>query len=71
VADLVADECLGLVSVMRLLEDDGTDGEIGYWTHPSARGRGVISEATGSPSGTRSCRGPTAAWATTPAPQRR
>ena len=45
VADPETDECLGAVSVMHLLEADGTGGEIGYWTHPQARGRGVTTEA--------------------------
>ena len=45
VADPETDECLGAVSVMHLLEQDGTGGEIGYWTHPRARGRGVTTEA--------------------------
>ena len=30
---------------MHLLEQDGTGGEVGYWTHPQARGRGVTTEA--------------------------
>ena len=30
---------------MHLLDEDDTGGEIGYWAHPQARGRGVISEA--------------------------
>ena len=45
VADPETDECLGAVSVMHLLEPDGTGGEIGYWAHPEARGRGVTTEA--------------------------
>jgi RimJ/RimL family protein N-acetyltransferase len=42
VADPHTDELLGSLGVM-----DITDGsaEIGYWTHPDARGRGVMSEA--------------------------
>jgi RimJ/RimL family protein N-acetyltransferase len=45
VADPATDEALGAVSVMHLLEEDGSGGEIGYWAHPAARGRGVLSEA--------------------------
>jgi RimJ/RimL family protein N-acetyltransferase len=44
VADADSDVCVGSVAVMDLL-DRGTSGEIGYWAHPDARGRGVISEA--------------------------
>ena len=45
VADPESDVCLGAVAVMDLHDALGTAGEIGYWTHPDARGRGVISEA--------------------------
>jgi RimJ/RimL family protein N-acetyltransferase len=45
VADPATDEALGAVSLMHLLEDDGTGAEVGYWAHPAARGRGVLSEA--------------------------
>jgi RimJ/RimL family protein N-acetyltransferase len=44
VADADSDVCVGSVAVMDLL-DRGTAGEIGYWAHPDARGRGVMSEA--------------------------
>ena len=45
VADPESDVCLGSVAVMNLRDALGTAGEIGYWTHPDARGRGVMSEA--------------------------
>lgn len=44
-ADPDTDELLGNISVMDLNDMDPTDGEIGYWTHPAARGRGVMTEA--------------------------
>ena len=45
VADPESDVCLGALAVMDLHDALGTAGEIGYWTHPDARGRGVMSEA--------------------------
>lgn len=45
VADPDSDDCLGSVAVRGLAEALGTAGEIGYWAHPDARGRGVMSEA--------------------------
>jgi RimJ/RimL family protein N-acetyltransferase len=45
VADRESDALLGQVAVMDMLGDDGTGGEIGYWTHPEARGRGLTTEA--------------------------
>jgi RimJ/RimL family protein N-acetyltransferase len=45
VADPESDLCLGSVAVMDLHDALGTAGEIGYWSHPDARGRGVMSEA--------------------------
>ena len=42
VADRGTDELLGNVGIPRL---DRGNGEIGYWTHPAARGRGVMREA--------------------------
>jgi len=45
VADSESDVCLGSLALMDLRDALGTAGEIGYWTHPEARGRGVMSEA--------------------------
>jgi RimJ/RimL family protein N-acetyltransferase len=45
VADPESDQCLGAVVIHHLHEALGSAGEIGYWTHPDARGRGVMSEA--------------------------
>src|SRR5664280_1987235 len=45
VADAESDLCLGAVAVMDLRRAMGNAGEIGYWAHPDARGRGVMSEA--------------------------
>jgi ribosomal-protein-alanine N-acetyltransferase len=46
VADRHTDELLGSIAVMDLLGVNPTSGEIGYWLHPAARGRGVMAEAT-------------------------
>jgi RimJ/RimL family protein N-acetyltransferase len=46
IADPGTDELLGNVSVFDLKNRiDKTMGEIGYWAHPEARGRGVMSAA--------------------------
>ncbi len=44
VADADDDRCLGSVTLMGLAGPDDS-AEIGYWTHPDARGRGVMTEA--------------------------
>jgi RimJ/RimL family protein N-acetyltransferase len=44
VADAATDELLGSVSLHRIDPVEG-DAEIGYWTAPSARGRGVAGRA--------------------------
>lgn len=46
VADKESDELVANISVMDLAGMDPTSGEIGYWTHPAARGRGFMTEAT-------------------------
>lgn len=45
IADLDTDVLLGHVMVMDLLGPNPTSGELGYWTHPDARGRGLTTEA--------------------------
>jgi RimJ/RimL family protein N-acetyltransferase len=46
IADPDTDDLLGCVSVFDLRNRiDKTMGEIGYWAHPEARGRGVVSTA--------------------------
>lgn len=44
IADPADDRCLGTVSVEDYV-NYARRGEIGYWAHPSARGRGLIAEA--------------------------
>jgi RimJ/RimL family protein N-acetyltransferase len=46
VADPETDELLGSVGLFDLT-DDLAYGEVGYWTHPAARGRGVMTAAVG------------------------
>lgn len=46
IADPTSDDLLGNVSVFDLKHRiDPTLGEVGYWSHPEARGRGVMSAA--------------------------
>lgn len=46
IADRATDDLLGNIAVMDMLGPHPTSGEIGYWMHPDARGRGVMTEAT-------------------------
>ncbi|TGN34264.1 GNAT family N-acetyltransferase [Aeromicrobium chenweiae] len=45
VADRDSDELLGNIAVMDMLGLNRDHGEIGYWMHPDARGRGLATEA--------------------------
>lgn len=46
VADPKSDELLANIAIMGLDGIGQANGELGYWTHPEARGRGVMTEAT-------------------------
>ena len=41
------DVCVGSIALMGLGGPAPTSGEVGYWTHPAARGAGVTTEAVG------------------------
>lgn len=43
IADPANDALLGVINIFDI--EHGLDGEIGFWTHPDARGRGVMTEA--------------------------
>lgn len=47
VADRATDDLVGMVTVMDMKGASPETGEIGYWAHPDARGRGVTTEAVG------------------------
>lgn len=48
ITDAGSDELIGCVSVFGMNDRiDNTVGEIGYWLHPEARGRGVMTTAVG------------------------
>lgn len=47
VADRATDRLLGNIAVMDMLGLAPEHGEIGYWAHPDARGRGAMTEAVG------------------------
>jgi RimJ/RimL family protein N-acetyltransferase len=46
IADPASDRCLGSIS-LEGLGGYASRAEIGYWTHPEARGRGLMTEAVG------------------------
>ncbi|TWD74705.1 RimJ/RimL family protein N-acetyltransferase [Kribbella amoyensis] len=45
VADRATDVALGNVTLFGLHPDEIGDGELGYWAHPDAQGRGAITDA--------------------------
>jgi RimJ/RimL family protein N-acetyltransferase len=45
VADAETDEGLGNLTLFGIHRDEIRDAELGYWMHPEAQGRGVMSEA--------------------------
>jgi ribosomal-protein-alanine N-acetyltransferase len=46
IADRETDQLLGNIAIMDMLGVNPTSGEVGYWMHPDARGRGIMTEAT-------------------------
>ena len=46
IADRETDAMLGNIAIFGMDGLDRLSGEIGYWAHPGARGRGVMTEAT-------------------------
>ncbi|MEO6470865.1 MAG: GNAT family N-acetyltransferase [Aeromicrobium sp.] len=46
VADRSTDQLVANIAIMGL-DNDPTSGEVGYWAHPEARGKGLMTEATG------------------------
>ncbi len=45
IADRDTDQLLGNIAVMDMLGPNPTSGEVGYWMHPDARQRGLMTEA--------------------------
>jgi len=45
IADIATDQLVGNVAVMDMRGVDPTAGEVGYWMHPDARARGLMTEA--------------------------
>lgn len=46
-ADPADDGCVGSIALTGLDTGDPSTGTVGYWAHPSARGKGVTTEAVG------------------------
>jgi RimJ/RimL family protein N-acetyltransferase len=43
IADPTSDDLLGVINLFQIQQEH--DAEVGYWSHPEARGRGVMTEA--------------------------